>query len=126
MQALEFAGLGPFVSGHHKGLDLEIHDGGQGLSIGQRQSIGWARLWLQDPKICLLDEPTAALDQTLENTLVDRLKVWLEGRTAVIATHRVPILQLTDRTLILQQGRMAVDGPRDQVLAHLRSAGGAA
>ncbi|MDU8927483.1 ATP-binding cassette domain-containing protein [Alisedimentitalea sp. MJ-SS2] len=126
MQALDFAGLGPFVKNHHKGLDLEIMDGGRGLSIGQRQSIGWARLWLQDPKICLLDEPTAALDQTLENTLVDRLQTWLEGRTAVIATHRVPILQLTDRTLILQQGRMAVDGPRDQVLAHLRSSGGAA
>lgn len=122
MQALDFAGLGPFVKAHHKGLDLEIHDGGQGLSIGQRQSVGWARLWLQDPGVCLLDEPTAALDQTLENTLVDRLKTWLEGRTAVIATHRVPILQLTERTLILQNGRMAVDGPRDQVLAHLRGA----
>ncbi|MEO0865517.1 MAG: ATP-binding cassette domain-containing protein, partial [Pseudomonadota bacterium] len=73
MDALDFAGLGPFVRAHHKGLDLEILDGGQGLSIGQRQSIGWARLWLQDPKICLLDEPTAALDQTLESTLVNRL-----------------------------------------------------
>ncbi|MEZ5713937.1 MAG: ATP-binding cassette domain-containing protein [Paracoccaceae bacterium] len=126
LRALDFAGLGPFVSSHPKGLDLEIRDGGQGLSIGQRQSIGWARLWLQDPAVCLLDEPTAALDQTLENTLVDRLRSWLEGRTAVIATHRVPILQLTDRTLILQQGRMAVDGPRDQVLAHLRGAGAGA
>ncbi len=126
LQALDFAGLGPFVKGHHKGLDLEIRDGGQGLSIGQRQSIGWARLWLQDPKVCLLDEPTAALDQTLENTLVDRLRSWLDGRTAIIATHRVPILQLTDRTLILQNGRMAVDGPRDQVLAHLRGTGGVA
>src|SRR5690606_396958 len=118
-QALDFAGLGPFVKAHHKGLDLEIRGGGQGLSIGQRQSIGWARLWLQDPRICLLDEPTAALDQTLENTLVSRLKSWLEGRTTVIATHRVPILSLTTRTLVLQKGRMAVDGPRDQVLAHL-------
>ena len=81
---------------------------------------------MQDPGVCLLDEPTAALDQVLENTLVDRLKTWLDGRTAVIATHRVPILQLTDRTLILQQGRMAVDGPRDQVLAHLRGLEGAA
>lgn len=119
MQALDFAGLGPFVKSHPKGLDLEIRDGGQGLSQGQRQSIGWARLWLQDPRICLLDEPTAALDQTLERTLVSRLETWLEGRTAVIATHRVPILQLTDRTMILQNGRMAVDGPRDQVLAHI-------
>ena len=86
-----------------------------------------ARLWLQNPKICLLDEPTAALDQTLEKVLVDRLQTWLKGRTAVIATHRVPILQLTTRTLILQNGRMAVDGPRDQVLAHLnKNAGGGA
>ena len=118
-RALDFAGLGPFVKGHHKGLDLDILDGGQGLSIGQRQSIGWARLWLQDPSICLLDEPTAALDQTLETTLVSRLETWMEGRTAIIATHRVPILSLTNRSLILQNGRMTVDGPRDQVLAHI-------
>ncbi len=122
MAALDFAGLGQFVKGHHKGLDLEILDGGQGLSIGQRQSIGWARLWLQDPKICLLDEPTAALDQMLESTLVSRLEHWLQGRTAIIATHRVPILSLTQRTLILQNGRMAVDGPRDQVLSHVAGA----
>jgi len=119
MQALDFAGLGPFVRGHPKGLDLDILDGGQGLSQGQRQSIGWARLWLQDPKVCLLDEPTAALDQTLERTLISRLETWLAERTAVIATHRMPIVALADRTMILQQGRMAVDGPRDQVLAHL-------
>ncbi len=119
MQALDFSGLGPFVKEHHKGLDLDILDGGQGLSIGQRQSIGWARLWLQDPKICLLDEPTAALDQTLESTLVSRLETWMEGRTAIIATHRVPILSLTNRTLILQGGRMTIDGPQDQVLAHI-------
>jgi len=121
LAALDFAGLGPFVRGHPKGLDLEIADGGEGLSIGQRQSIGWARLWLQDPKVCLLDEPTAALDQTLEQTLVARLQEWLKGRTAIIATHRVPILQLTSRTLILQTGRLSVDGPKDEVLAHLKS-----
>ena len=123
MAALDFAGLGQFVKNHPKGMDLEILDGGQGLSQGQRQSIGWARLWLQDPKVCLLDEPTAALDQTLEKTLVSRLETWLEGRTAIIATHRVPILALTTRTLILQNGRMAVDGPRDKVLAHLQQTG---
>ncbi len=120
MAALDFAGLGPFVANHPKGLDLEIRDGGEGLSIGQRQSIGWARLWLQDPRVCLLDEPTAALDQTLEQTLVSRLSTWLEGRTAIIATHRVPILQLTDRVTILQNGRLSVDGPRDEVLAHMQ------
>lgn len=119
LAALDFAGLGPFVKNHHKGLDLEIKDAGAGLSVGQRQSIGWARLWLQDPAICLLDEPTAALDQRLEAALVSRLQTWMEGRTAVIATHRAPILALTTRTLVLQDGRMTVDGPKEKVLAHL-------
>lgn len=119
LEALDFAGMGPYVRGHHKGLDLDILDGGDGLSSGQRQSIGWARLWLQNPPVVLLDEPTAALDQTLERTLVSRLDKWLGQRTAVIATHRVPILELTNRTLILQAGRMVVDGPREQVMAHL-------
>lgn len=121
LEALEFAGLGQYIRGHHKGLDMEIHDGGEGLSVGQRQAVGWARLWLQDPQIVLLDEPTAALDQTLENALISRLMPWLEGRTALIATHRVPILALTTRTFILQNGRLAVDGPRDKVLAHLNN-----
>ena len=119
LAALDFAGLGPFIRSHPHGLDLEIREMGEGLSVGQRQSIGWARLWLQDPRVVLLDEPTAALDQTLETTLISRLSHWLQGRTALIATHRVPILSLTSRTLILQNGRLAVDGPRDAVLAHL-------
>lgn len=123
-EALEFAGLGPFIRNHPRGLDLEIRELGEGLSVGQRQSIGWARMWLQNPQIVLLDEPTAALDQTLEATLVSRLSIWLEGRTAIIATHRVPILQLTTRTLILQNGKLAVDGPREAVLAHLSKAQG--
>jgi ATP-binding cassette subfamily C protein LapB len=117
--ALDFAGLGPFVRSHPRGLDLEIRELGEGLSVGQRQSVGWARLWLQDPRVVILDEPTAALDQTLEGVIVGRLAEWLKGRTAVIATHRVPILTLTHRVAILQGGRLAVDGPRDAVLAHL-------
>lgn len=124
MESLEFAGLGEFVRNHPKGLDLEILDAGAGLSIGQRQSIGWARLWLQDPKICLLDEPTAALDQKLEQALVARLEKWMAGRTAVIATHRAPILSLTTRTIILNNGRMSIDGPRDEVMAHLKTVKG--
>jgi ATP-binding cassette subfamily C protein LapB len=124
LEALDFAGLGAFVRANARGLDHEIKEMGEGLSVGQRQSMGWARLWLQDPSVVILDEPTAALDQTLEATLVSRLKGWLDGRTAIIATHRIPILQLTTRTLILQNGHLAVDGPRDAVLAHLQKAQG--
>jgi ATP-binding cassette subfamily C protein LapB len=125
MAALDFAGLGPFVRAHPRGLDLEIREMGEGLSVGQRQSMGWARMWLQDPAVVLLDEPTAALDQTLETAIVGRLQDWLAGRTAIIATHRVPILHLTERTLILQNGRIMVDGPREAVLAHLTRAANA-
>jgi ATP-binding cassette subfamily C protein LapB len=124
MAALDFAGLGAFVRSHPRGLDLMIRDGGDGLSVGQRQSIGWARLWLQDPSVCLLDEPTASLDQTLETALIARVEDWLDGRTAVIATHRMPILGLVERVMVMQAGRAVVDGPRDEVLAHLaRKAG---
>lgn len=123
MEALDFAGLGAFVRTHPRGLDLLIRDGGEGLSVGQRQSIGWARLWLQDPSICLLDEPTAALDTTLEAALISRVAVWLDGRTAIIATHRMPILTLVERVVVMQAGRAVVDGPRDEVLAHLARKG---
>ncbi|WP_417244016.1 ATP-binding cassette domain-containing protein [Celeribacter sp.] len=124
--ALDFAGLGAFVRSHHRGLDLDIRDGGEGLSVGQRQSIGWARLWLQNPSVCLLDEPTAALDQALEAKLIKRVAGWLENRTAVIATHRMPIVDLTDRVMVFKDGRMVVDGPRDQVTAHLAKVQGKA
>ncbi|MGR3434465.1 MAG: ABC transporter ATP-binding protein, partial [Shimia sp.] len=96
------------------------------LSMGQRQSIGRARNWLQDPAIVLLDEPTAALDTTLETALIARLHKWLAGRTAMIATHRMPILGLCQRTFILQNGRLAIDGPKDAVLAHITKAQGGA
>ena len=62
------------------------------------------------------------IERCLERDDCRRLETWLDGRTAIIATHRVPILALTARTLILQNGRMAVDGPRDAVLAHLTKA----
>lgn len=119
LSALDFAGLGAFVRAHHRGLDLEIRDGGEGLSVGQRQSIGWARMWLQDPSVCLLDEPTAALDQALETALIARLKDWFVGRTVIVATHRLPIVGLAGRAMVFKDGRLVVDGPRDQVMAHL-------
>ena len=81
---------------------------------------------MQDPKICLLDEPTAALDQGLEKTLMSRLENWMTDRTVVVATHRAPILALTTRTLVLQEGRMTIDGPKDKVLSHIAGKMGSA
>jgi ATP-binding cassette subfamily C protein LapB len=119
LEAADFAGLGPMIRGHAKGLDMPIGDGTGDLSTGQRQSIGWARLYLRNPQIVLLDEPTAAMDTMLEAALIKRVEKWLNGRTAIIATHRMPIVGLASRTMILQNGRLAVDGPKEEVMARL-------
>jgi ATP-binding cassette subfamily C protein LapB len=121
MQALSFAGLDEFVQQHPEGLDLAIRDGGEGLSIGQRQSVGLARLYLQNPSIILLDEPTASLDQTLENALVPRIGEWIGNRTCVVATHRPQILSQMTRVGVMQNGRLAVEGDRDSVLRGIAS-----
>lgn len=119
MEALRFGGLDEFVQRHPKGLDLQIADGGEGLSIGQRQSVGLARLYRQDPAIILLDEPTAALDQTLEAALVPRIGKWIGARTCIVATHRPQILSQMNRVGVLQNGRLVAEGERDSVLKSL-------
>lgn len=120
-EAMAFGGLDRFVKGHPKGLDMPIADGGDGLSVGQRQSVGLARLFLQDPQIVLLDEPTASLDQGLEQQLISRLEKWLDGRTALIATHRTPILQIVDTAIVMGNGAVAMQGPRDEILRKLQA-----
>lgn len=119
MEALGFAGLGDVVQHHPEGLDLQIQDGGEGMSIGQRQSVGLARLYLLDPSIILLDEPTAALDQTLENTLVPRIGDWIGRRTCIVATHRPQILGQMTRIAVMHGGKIAVEGDRDSILKGL-------
>lgn len=121
LEALAFGGMGDFVKHHPEGLDLQIADGGGGLSIGQRQSIGLARIFLQDPAIILLDEPTSALDQNLENTLVPRIGNWIGERTCIVATHRPQILSQMTRVAVLQQGRLILEGERDETLRKIMS-----
>ncbi|WP_306045103.1 type I secretion system permease/ATPase [Nioella sp. MMSF_3534] len=119
LDALSFVGLGDFIRQHPEGLDLEILDGGDGLSMGQRQSIGLARIILQDPSIILLDEPTSAMDQSIESVVVERIGKWIEGRTCIVATHRPRILSQVNRVLVLHNGRIVLDEPREIALRKL-------
>ena len=118
-EALTFAGLGDFVKDSAEGLDLKIHDGGTGLSTGQRQCIGLARLYLQDPAVILLDEPTSALDQNLESAVVPRIGNWIGSRTCIVATHRPQILSIMTHIAVLQRGKMILYGERDPILKKL-------
>lgn len=116
-EALEFAGLGKLISTAARGLDLDIHDGGEGLSVGQRAAVGLARLHLQDPPIVLLDEPTAAMDSRSEAVFVARFKAWLGERSAIICTHRMAMMEAVNEVVVLADGRMLAHGPKEETLA---------
>ena len=119
LEALAFVGAQSLVRDHPLGLDRLIGEGGAGVSGGQRQSVGLARIWLRDPRIVLLDEPTAAMDHALELMVIETMRPWLAGRTLVVATHRQPVLSIVTRAAVLQGGRIVADGPVQDVLAAL-------
>jgi ATP-binding cassette subfamily C protein LapB len=101
------------------GMDLPLRESGAGLSGGQKQVLMLARLVLREPRIVLLDEPTASLDEGTEQEVIRNLDTWLEGRTLVVATHRYPILSIVQRVIVVDRGRIVLDAPRDEALAKL-------
>ena len=122
------SGVHEFVRQHPMGYDMVIEEGGASLSGGQRQSIAVARALIRDPSIVLLDEPSAMLDQISESQLIQRLSGLLQGKTAFIISHRMSILDLVDRVLVMDKGTIVADGPKADVLralshAQIRSAG---
>lgn len=119
-RALAIVGAEAFIRRLPRGLDQLIQEGGQGLSGGQRQAVLLARMLIREPAVMLLDEPTAAMDEATERQFIERFALWSAGRTVVIATHRMRVLDLVDRVIVLEQGAVALDGPREQVLKTLR------
>jgi len=119
LRAAEIAGVTEFVSRSPSGFDLHVGERGEGLSGGQRQAIAIARAELLAPPVLLLDEPSSAMDNRSEEQFKARLQAQLDGRTLVLITHRASLLTLINRVIVIDQGRIAADGPRDQVLAAL-------
>ncbi|HDX4051963.1 TPA: type I secretion system permease/ATPase [Enterobacter soli] len=120
VNVLEMCGAASFVQKLPKGLDYPIMENGVGLSGGQRQSILLARMLLRDPNIVLLDEPTASLDEHTEREFIQRLSQWLGNRTLIVATHRVPVLELVERVVVLKEGMLVMDAPKAQALNNSR------
>lgn len=115
-RALTLSGALPFVQKQKNGLNYMIQEGGFGLSGGQRQTLLLARLLISQPNIVLLDDPSASLDEMAEAYLIEQLKQWIGHRTLVIATHRTAMLQLVDRIIVMDQGRIVMDGAKEAIL----------
>ncbi|AGB79433.1 type I secretion system ATPase, LssB family [Enterobacteriaceae bacterium strain FGI 57] len=121
-RALAMSGALEFVRQQKNGLNYQILEGGFGLSGGQRQALLLARMLITQPNIVLMDEPTAWLDEISEQRLIGHLEQWIGRRTLVIATHRLAILHLVDRIIVLDKGKVVMDGPRDVILKQQRPA----
>jgi ATP-binding cassette subfamily C protein LapB len=108
------------ITPHPKGLMQEINEGGTGLSGGQRQLVNLTRAFLRDPKIWLLDEPTASMDRALEQTIIQALKDRMGSeQTLFLVTHKPDLLALVDRIILIAGKKIVADGPKDAVLAQL-------
>jgi ATP-binding cassette subfamily C protein LapB len=121
MAAAEAAGLSEFVNRHPEGFDMMIGERGDSLSGGQRQSVAIARAFLMDPPILLLDEPTSSMDFSSEQQFKQKLKTLAAHKTVLIVTHRNSLLDLATRVIVVDDGRIVADGPRDQVIQALQS-----
>lgn len=113
--ALEKTGLDRFVQKQAQGLDALIREGGIGLSGGQRQLIGLTRLVLQNPRVWLLDEPSASLDRESEERVMALIKALPADVTVVFTTHRMNWLPLSQRTLLIEDGQVRADVPTSNV-----------
>jgi len=121
IEAAEMGGLAEFVNRHPQGFDMLIGERGESISGGQRQGVAMARAVLLDPPILLLDEPTSSMDFTSEEQLKARLRRFTEHKTMVIVTHRLSLLDLAHRIVVIDGGKVVADGPREKVIEALQS-----
>mgnify|MGYP000141509827 FL=1 len=120
LKAADLGGILEFVNSHPQGFDMMIGERGDSLSGGQRQGVAIGRALIGEPPILLLDEPTGSMDHSSEEAIKSRLKTAAEGKTMIVITHRTSLLELVDRIIVLDGGKIVADGPKDQVIKALR------
>lgn len=121
LAASKAAGVHDFVSRHPMGYDAPVGERGEGLSGGQRQAVALARAMLLRPNIMVCDEPTNAMDVQAEEAFTHHVREQIKDKTFLLITHRQNLLGLVDRLILMDQGRVLLDGPRDEVIAKLKA-----
>jgi ATP-binding cassette, subfamily C, bacterial LapB len=121
LAAAETACMTEFVNRHPRGFDMPVGERGELLSGGQRQSVGLARAVLHNAPLLLLDEPTSAMDFSTEAQVTRKVTEFAQGKTVVLVTHRTSMLALVDRVIVVDQGKVVADGPRDRILEALQA-----
>ena len=120
LEVAKMTGVDRFASKHPDGYSMLISERGESLSGGQRQAIAVARSLLGNPSVLLLDEPSSNMDNQSEVQLRKHLKPICEPRTVVLITHRMALLELVDRLMVVDNGKIVADGPKEQVITALR------
>jgi ABC-type multidrug transport system fused ATPase/permease subunit len=115
VETLENLGLLQWLNSLPDGLDTQLGPGGGGLSAGESQLLAFARVFLQDPGLVVLDEASSRLDPATERLIERAVDKLLRGRTGIIIAHRLATVQRADEIMILDKGRIVEHGPRDQL-----------
>ena len=120
VEAARMAGLLELVNTHPQGFDLPVGERGSLLSGGQRQAVALARALIGKPSMLLFDEPTSSMDHSSEEEVKRQLRTFAKGKTMIVVTHRTSLLDLVDRIIVIDAGRVVADGPKAQVIEALR------
>ncbi len=120
LNCARISGADRFISRHPAGYDMPIGENGKGLSGGQAQTITIARSLLTSPSILLFDEPTSCMDNSTEQLFLNNMKQYVANKTLILVTHKMSLLQMVDRLIVLQAGKIVADGPKAKVLEALR------
>ena len=117
---IKLTGLEELIKKGGVGDKLEVGENGSNLSTGQKHLVALARALVNNPDILILDEPTTGLDIGLENSLIEKLKPIVKDKTLLLITHRFSALKLVDRVILINDGKIVADGPRDEILRKLQ------
>ena len=114
--AAKMANAHDFISSLPGGYDCLLKEGGNNLSGGQRQKIALARAFLRNPLIAIFDEPTNSLDGETENLMCQFIREEYKDTTLILATHKLSLLSLVDRVIVIQDGKVVADGPKEKIV----------